>query len=140
MNQHQKDLQRVMLDGYALEFVNNQTEEICLAAVEEDGGSLRYVKRQTEEICLAAVKQSIKALKLVKEQTPEICLVVARGAVDLFTSIESPAAFVHYLERNNLTALELLRDNQEYRQWLKKHLDIYKKIESDLFCIFKEKQ
>ena len=39
------------------DFYKYFTEEESLAAVKEDGYALRYVKEQTEEICLAAVKQ-----------------------------------------------------------------------------------
>ena len=67
------DLERVKKDGMQLEFVQNQTPEICLAAVQQNGYAIAYVKEQTTDICLAAVKQNGLALKYVKEQTPEIC-------------------------------------------------------------------
>jgi hypothetical protein len=76
--QHAKDLARVKQNGYALEFVNTQTEEICLAAVKQNGHTLRHVNEQTEEICLAAVKQNGYALQHVEEQTEEICLAAVK--------------------------------------------------------------
>ena len=39
----------------------------CLEAVKEDGYALQYVKEQTEDICLAAVKQNGDALQFVKD-------------------------------------------------------------------------
>jgi hypothetical protein len=57
-----------------LKYVKNQTEEICLIAVEYEGFMLEYVKNQTEKICLAAVKEFGFALRLVERQTEEICL------------------------------------------------------------------
>lgn len=57
-----------------LEHVENQTLEICLAAVKKLGLMLEYVKEQTPEICLAAVKENGYALKYVKDQTTELCL------------------------------------------------------------------
>ena len=57
----------------ALQYVNEQTHELCLEAVKQNGSALRFVKKQTPEICLAAVKQN-GALQFVMEQTPEICL------------------------------------------------------------------
>ena len=59
--------------GWDLEFVLNQTKEICLCAVKQEGYAIMYVKEQTEEICLAAVRQNGLALKYVKEQTEFIC-------------------------------------------------------------------
>ena len=53
-----------------------QTPEICLAAVQKDGDMLKYVKNQTSEICWAAIKNSRWSFSSVKEdlQTPEMCL------------------------------------------------------------------
>ena len=62
-----------------LEFVlpKDQTEEICLAAVEESKHALRYVHNQTVEICLAAVKKNSFAYQYVNkdifEPEEEIC-------------------------------------------------------------------
>ncbi len=57
----------------------DQTEAICLNAVEKDGWSLQYVKPklQTEAICLKAVEHHGSALQHVpkKLQTEAICLV-----------------------------------------------------------------
>ena len=52
------DMEMVMRDGLNLEFVEKQTEEICLAAVKRNPFSLRYVKNQTKDVCLEAVRQS----------------------------------------------------------------------------------
>ena len=62
LNRH---LEAVKENGYALRYIKNQTEEICLEAVKEEGYALQYVKNQTEEICLEAVKQNGYALKYV---------------------------------------------------------------------------
>lgn len=60
-------------NGFALQFIEHQTNEICLAAVQENGMSLEFVKRQTDEICRAAVENTASALKFVQNQTDEIC-------------------------------------------------------------------
>ncbi len=44
----------------------------CLAAVKQNGFALEYVINQTPEICLEAVKINGHALEDVKEQTPLI--------------------------------------------------------------------
>jgi hypothetical protein len=54
--------------------VNNQTEAICLKAVENCGDALMYVNNQTEDICLKAVEEDGYALQHVKNQTIDICL------------------------------------------------------------------
>lgn len=67
-------LEAVKQNGYALQYVKDQTEEICLEAVKQNGYALQYVNEQTEEICLEAVKKNGCALEYVKDQTEEICL------------------------------------------------------------------
>ena len=42
-------------------------EDICLAAVKQNGYALQYIKEQTPDICLAAVKQYGYALQYVEE-------------------------------------------------------------------------
>lgn len=66
--------------GWAnLQEIDNQYEEVCLAAIKKNGLALRYVKEQTPEICLEAVKQNVRVLQYVKEQTPEICLTAVKN-------------------------------------------------------------
>lgn len=45
------DLEKVKQEGFDLEYIDNQTDEICLEAVKEIGCALKFVKNQTEEIC-----------------------------------------------------------------------------------------
>jgi hypothetical protein len=51
--------------GYALQYVKEQTPEICMEAVKENGYALQYVKEQTPEICMEAVKENGYALQYV---------------------------------------------------------------------------
>jgi hypothetical protein len=62
-------LAAVRANGLALQYVREQTHEICMAAVAADGLALRYVKEQTTPICMAAVKQNGLALKHVKRMS-----------------------------------------------------------------------
>ena len=38
---------------------------MCLIAVKQDGLALQFVKNQTEKICLEALNQNIKAIKYI---------------------------------------------------------------------------
>ena len=58
----QANMMAVMDNPYMLRFVK-QTEEICLASVEQDGSMLEYVDEQTDKICLAAVKENVYAIQ-----------------------------------------------------------------------------
>ena len=78
-----QSLEAVQKDGWALEYVKEQTPEICLAAVRQNVWALNWVKEQTPEICLVAVQQCGLALMSIKEQTPEICLAAIQQDIRL---------------------------------------------------------
>jgi len=71
-----ESLKAVQQEGYALQYVNNQTDQVCLAAVQENGNALQYVNNQTEELCLSAVQENSYALQYVNNnnQTENVCL------------------------------------------------------------------
>ena len=48
-----------------LEFISEQTPELCLAAVKSDGMTLRFVRKQTKEICDAAVASNPEAAQFI---------------------------------------------------------------------------
>lgn len=64
---YEEDLQKVKQYGHALQYVKEQTPEICLASVKKTGIALRFVKQQTPELCWEAVKETGYALQFVKD-------------------------------------------------------------------------
>ena len=52
-------------DGANLKFIHNQTEEVCIQAVQQSGYYLKYVHNQTKEMCLEAVKRNGMAFPFV---------------------------------------------------------------------------
>ena len=74
----------VQQNGCDLQHVEIQTDDICKLAVQQNGFALEYVKIQTDEICRLAVQQNGMALKFVKNQTEEICrLAVQKNGFDI---------------------------------------------------------
>lgn len=63
----------VLWDGLNLQYVPQQTDELCLHAVKENGLALQYVLNQTEEICNEAVRNDGMALQYVMAQTEQMC-------------------------------------------------------------------
>ena len=57
----------VKKNGWALEFVKEQTPELCFAAIKHNGEALKYAKEQTPELCLEAVQRDGRALYYVKD-------------------------------------------------------------------------
>jgi len=89
------DLEKVRKDGLALQYVKNQTLEICLTAINQNGWALEYVKDQTKEICLAAVRKRgyVKrgyVLQYVKDQTEEICLAAVENDCYSICFVQEP--------------------------------------------------
>ena len=78
-------LEAVKQNGYALEYVKEQTPEICLEAVKQNGLALEDVKEQTIDICLQAVKQKGRAIKFVKNQTPLIIHYLKKYNIAIYT-------------------------------------------------------
>ena len=68
----EEGLKAVEKNGEALQYVKNQTPEVCLKAVEQNGYALRYAKKQTPELCLKVVERCGEALQFVEKQTPEV--------------------------------------------------------------------
>ena len=62
----------VAKEGYALRFVQEQTDEICKIAVAKEGYALKYVQKQTDEICKIAVAEDLNALPYVKKEFLEV--------------------------------------------------------------------
>lgn len=60
-----KDVKRY---GLALQWVKEQTPEVCMAAVKKNGEVLKYVIEQTYEVCSAAVTQNRGALQYVEDK------------------------------------------------------------------------
>ena len=53
----------------ALEYVNNQTEAVCLEAVRTWGSALHYVKNQTYDLCLEAATKWSSAVDWIRDPT-----------------------------------------------------------------------
>jgi hypothetical protein len=79
----------VKQNGYALQYVTEQTEQICLEAVKQNGYALQYVTEQTEQICLEAVKQNGDALRYVNEQAEQICLEAVKQNGDALRYVDA---------------------------------------------------
>jgi hypothetical protein len=73
LKQHPEYILPTVCEHYcALDYVECQSEDMCVAAAERNGLALRRVVCQTERICLVAVRQNGVALKDVERQTPRI--------------------------------------------------------------------
>lgn len=84
-----------------LQYIHNQTEELCLIGVKQNGMSLRDAQFQNDEICLAAVKENGLALQFVKNQTKEIC----------FEAVDDDRKALMYIKDKDMAQLVALYAN-----------------------------
>ena len=117
-------LKAVEQDGNALCYAQDQTPEICLKAVEQNGYALRYVEKQTPEMCLKAVEKNGYALQFVEKQTPETCLkaVAQNGFALQYVKNQTPEICLKAVERCG-EALQYVK-NQKLKALLKERVGI----------------
>jgi len=106
------DLERVRLDGMQLEFVTEQTDEICMQAILQNPYALQFVKNQTPEMCLEAVRIDGDTLEYVKNQTHEICLEAVR---------QCSYALEFVIDQTDDIIVESISDYNGNLQYLNKH-------------------
>jgi hypothetical protein len=112
-------LAAVQKSGLELEYVKDQTEAICLVAAQQNGLALEYVNDQTEAICLAAVQEDGLALIYVKDQTEAICLAaVQKDGLALQYVLDQTEAICSEAVKNNGLALKYARDQTEAICWI----------------------
>jgi hypothetical protein len=89
-------LTAVFQKGVVLRFVKNQTDDISMAAVDNDPLALEYVINQTPEIVKKALDRNIKAFKFVKDKTPEIIEYACYADPDIISCINDYTSIQKY--------------------------------------------
>lgn len=102
--EHQTDalcLEAVKNNWMALEYVIDQTDEMCMIALEKsDGYALQYIHRQTEQMCIKAVQYNGWHLQNVKKQTPAVCI----------AALTKNPLVVEYVDKNILKHIKFVYD------------------------------
>ena len=72
-------MEAVKQNGSVLQLVPDKfKQELALTAVTKDGLALQYVKQQTHDICMAAINQNARALRYVEDPTINLCLAAVK--------------------------------------------------------------
>jgi hypothetical protein len=111
-------LKAVKHNGYALQYVKEQTKDICIEAVKQNGFALQYVKEQSADICIEAVKQNGMALCYVKEQTEDICTEAVKqyGMALQYVEEQTDDICIKAVQKNGM-ALHLLTEERKKSIW-----------------------
>ena len=80
--------------GMALEYVINQTPRICKHAVEQDGLALQFVKNQTYDLCYSAMVENPNSIGMVDKQTEELCLLAIGSKPDAMRDVTNQTALL----------------------------------------------
>lgn len=63
----------VKYDGMALEYISNQTDQLCETAILNNTTALQFVKKQTTEHCRLAIKKNPASILYVLKPNQELC-------------------------------------------------------------------
>ena len=88
-------LDAVRKNGMNLQYINNQTPEMCLEAVKQDVNTLRYVQPhlQTQEMCVKAIQQNVLTLKFITNKN-------LKRIIDNFYSINFDDEVLEFIRMN----------------------------------------
>ena len=121
-------MEAVKQDGWALDYVDNQTEEIIWIALKKSAYSFRFSVIQTKEMIIYAIQNSENwddNFLFIKEDnlTEEICLIAVRFEGLLLQFIEKQTYDI-CLEavKNNYEALDYIKD-ANFKESIKKEID-----------------
>jgi capsule polysaccharide export protein KpsC/LpsZ len=68
----------VKRNGDIIQHIQNQTLELCEAAIKQNPWSTRFIKEQTAELCMTAVQLNGHVIQFIENQTTEICEVAIK--------------------------------------------------------------
>ena len=75
---NEEALEKVMEDGYSLQYVREQKFKIILAAMKQNFHALQFVREEAEEMCLAAVKQNGDSIEHIENPSLEVQLAAVK--------------------------------------------------------------
>ncbi len=84
---------------YSIEYINNPSEAIQLAAVKAKGGAIEYIKNPSEAIQLEAVKRDLYAISYIKNPSEAVQLAAVKNSEYAIEYIKNPSKRVKQLHR-----------------------------------------
>ena len=70
----ENQLHAVKQDGFAIQFIDNPSEEVMLHAVKQDGWAIQFIHNPSEDVMLHAVKQDGFAIRFIKNPSEDVML------------------------------------------------------------------
>ncbi len=135
LNKQSYDIQKYIINknGLLLEFIENQTEELCIDAIKNniysfkyiknktntinktilniDGNMIQYIFNQTKELCNIAINQNINSFKFIKNKTYELNKQILNKNGLLLEFIENQTEELCFIAiKNNINAYNFVKD------------------------------
>ena len=82
-------------NGRSLQFVKNPNKSHYLEAITQTGRALQYVHEQTQSLCLHAVKQNGMSLKYVNKQDKTICMMAVHNNGNALKYVKEPTPYIY---------------------------------------------
>ena len=83
-------IEAVKQNVWAIEYINNPTNEICLYAVKRKSITIKYIDNPSEEVQLEAVKNNANNIEYIKNPTKEMCMQILEYNGSVINYIENP--------------------------------------------------
>jgi len=108
-------------DGLALEYIENQnqTPDLCFAAIRQNGRAIRFVHMPTEAMLEEAVRQNGWALKYITDQSPSLCMLAVR---------QTPHAIQFVTNQENSIAIMAVHANGRTLKYIRKPTNYILKV------------
>jgi hypothetical protein len=87
-------------NGELLQFIDNPSEEVQLAAVKKLGYSIKYIENPSEEVQLAAVRKNPYSIYYIQNPTEKVQLAAVEQDGYLIRYIQNPSEKVIQLARS----------------------------------------
>lgn len=125
-------LNRIKENPWAIEYIENPTEEMCLYAVSKAWNALKYIKEPSYEVIKKAIESKGWAIQFVKNPSLELQELAVEKDYDSIKYIKNPASEIQiisvkkdwsaikYIENPSEEAeLEGIKNNEETMRYIK---------------------
>lgn len=86
----EEQLKEVQGSGYAIQYINNPSEEIKLEALKKDGYAIQYINNPTEKMKLEAIKQNEDVIECIDNPSEEMQLIAVKNNGNNIIEIHNP--------------------------------------------------
>jgi len=105
-----KDLE---MNPMHIEFIVDQTEEMCWTVIKKDAGTFKYIRKPSQEMCIHVLTRHPTLIEYIENPSAELCsIVISQG---YFKCIKNPTREIY------MVAIKEIRYEELY--------DLYKDIE-----------